>query len=466
MSNQPREVSSGPTILGMAAPLVVSFWMRAAVTFVDTIYAALIGDASVASIGLAVPFEFLMIALWVGLSTGLTSGLSRAMGARDGVRIEQYMRSSWILVGVLGPLFTLVGAAIWVAAPRVGLDAPTARAFQIYGTVLIGGSAFTSFWSIIPDSIVKAHQDTRSTMWAGIWTNVLNLGMNTLFLFVFHWGVFGIALSTVLARVGGLVYALSRARRHEQRRKAEWEPQGGSADPAPYRTILALAIPSSLTFTLMALESGLVNGLLARTSHATESIAAYSIYYRVALFALQPVIAIAVAMLPFAASRIGGDAIGEVRRGVRDATRAAMLYSVAVVGPVLWFLAPWLALRLSESQFTLDYTRFALRTVPLSCLVGSPFLICRPVFEAMNRGRPGLLMACLRYLILTGPLAWLGLQTAARMGFPPLHGLIVGLLVSAAIPSVLFYLWVQAALTHVAGRSQHDPTNRSRASRR
>ena len=67
--------------------------------------------------------------------------------------------------------------------------------------------AWTTFWSIIPDSLVKAHQDTRSTMWAGICTNVVNVGLNTYFLFVLDWGVFGIALSTVLGRIAGLIYA-------------------------------------------------------------------------------------------------------------------------------------------------------------------------------------------------------------------------------------------------------------------
>ena len=96
----------------------------------------------------------------------------------------------------------------------MGLEPETARNFQIYGTVLIGGSAFTTFWSIIPDSLIKAHQDTRSTMWAGIWSNLINVALNTLFVFAFHWGVFGIALSTVLGRIGGLVYALVRAHQH------------------------------------------------------------------------------------------------------------------------------------------------------------------------------------------------------------------------------------------------------------
>ena len=57
-----------PSIFRLAAPLVVSFWMRSAFTLVDTVYAATLGDAAVAAIGLAVPFEYLMIAVWVGLS--------------------------------------------------------------------------------------------------------------------------------------------------------------------------------------------------------------------------------------------------------------------------------------------------------------------------------------------------------------------------------------------------------------
>ena len=84
----PESSKPYPSVLRMSAPLVVSFVMRAAFTFVDTIYAATIGDAAVGAIGLSLPFEFLMIALWVGLSTGLTSCLSRSIGAREGRKIE------------------------------------------------------------------------------------------------------------------------------------------------------------------------------------------------------------------------------------------------------------------------------------------------------------------------------------------------------------------------------------------
>src|SRR2546426_7787304 len=97
-AGEDRAPAQRQTILRMAAPLVVSFWMRSLFTFVDTIYASTLGDHAVAAIGLSIPFEFLMIAVWVGLSTGLTSRLARAMGAGEGAKIRQYLRSAWRMV--------------------------------------------------------------------------------------------------------------------------------------------------------------------------------------------------------------------------------------------------------------------------------------------------------------------------------------------------------------------------------
>src|SRR2546426_8909587 len=202
----------------------------------------------------------------------------------------------------------------------MGLDPGLARKFSVYGAVLIGGSAFTAFWSIIPDSIVKAHHDTRSTMWAGIWSNLINVGLNTLFLFVFHWGVFGIAFSTVLGRFGGLVYALRKAAQHEAARKASGLDTDETLDPHPMRSLLSLAVPSSMTYGLMAVETGLVNWLLARQPDATESIAAYGIYSRVLQFAIMPIIAAADAGLPHLPGPSSARTNEAIRQGMGQTT--------------------------------------------------------------------------------------------------------------------------------------------------
>lgn len=443
-----------PSLLRMSVPLMVSFMMRSAFTFVDTIYAAYEGDAAVAAIGLTFPFEFVMIAFWVGLSTGLTSTLSRAMGAHQGRRIEQYLQATWRLVLIVSPLFLVIGAVIWFVAPRGNLDPDVYRAFRVYGAVLIGGSALTTFWSVLPDSVVKAHQDTRSTMWAGIWSNVANLALNTLFLFGFGWGIFGIALSTVLGRVAGLVYALRKAAMHEAGRLADGLDTDLTPDPSPYRPILALAVPAGITFMLMSAETAVINALLAGEPDGTSAIAAYSIYYRVMMTAAMPMIAMSVAMLPFAAKRIGRNDGAGLYRGLWQAGVVSVTYTIGIMVPAVWLWGDRLARWLSEAPLTAEYTAFGLQIVPIASLALAPFILCRPVFEAMGRGRPGLYMAILRYLILTVPAAYLGMLVANRYGQPNLYGILVAMVVVAVVSSAIFSVWVKRALPEAVGTEE------------
>jgi Na+-driven multidrug efflux pump len=435
----------------MSAPIVVSFWMRSLFTFVDTAYAATLGDAAVAAVGLTIPFEFLMIACWVGVSTGLTSHLSQAMGARQGARIEQLLRAARSIVWVLVPIFAAIGAGSWFWAPHMGLPEEVARMFGLYAVVLIGGSAFTSFWSIIPDSIVKAHHDTRATMWAGIWSNLINVGLNTLFTFVFHWGVFGIALSTVIGRFGGLAYALGKAAGHERTRRERGRDTDPGLDPQPYRSILTLAVPAALTYALMAVEASLVNRLLATQPDATSSIAAYGIYYRVWQFAFMPIIAASVAVLPFVARLSGERDFAAVRRGLRQAMLAGAAYCVLCVTPAVVFGGGALARALAESEVTAHLTRVALWLVPLAALASVPFQLCRPAFEGLQRGRPGLVMAIVRYVGLTVPFGLGGMLLAQRFDAPPLFGLLAGLIVASLTASSIFLVWMQRALRALEG---------------
>lgn len=449
---------SHPSILRMAGPLILSFQMRSLFTFVDLAFAATLGDAAIAAVGgLSFPYEILMIACWVGVSTGLTANLSQAMGRRQGARIEQILSVARRIVWSLVPLFSAIAVCIYFGAYHMGLDPALARQFSLYGGVLIGGSAFTAFWSIIPDSIIKAHHDTRSTMWAGIWSNLINVGLNAIFLFVFHWGVFGIALSTVLGRFGGLMYALRKAAAHEAARKASGLDIDPAIDPAPLRSLMSLAVPGVLTYGLMAVETALVNWLLARLPGATESIAAYGIFSRVLQFAAMPIIASSVAVLPFVARRFGEGSIGAIRRGMREITLAAATYCVVLVTPAMLLGGPRLARALAESPRTAGLGTIALYFCPLACLVMIPFVLCRPAFEGLQRGRPGLMMAVFRYALLTVPCAFLGMKAAGGLGTEPLYGLLAGLIVASSISSTVFLAWLRRYLRGLTRQAGPEP---------
>lgn len=437
--------SPSRSVLHLAWPIVLSFWMRQLFTFVDAWFARGIGDQAVAGIGLAFPYEMLMIAFWVGASTGMTSLLSRAMGAREGERFDQVVRVTRRVVGVIIPLFMLLGAAIWLR-PRwfvaSGVTDETLQQFRIYATVITAGTAFTGFWSIIPDSIVKAHHDTKATMWAGMWSNVVNVVLNVIFVVFLGWGMFGIAFSTVLGRLAALVYAMRAASRHERRRRGEGAGRPG-LESRPYRAILRLAIPAAAAYVLMATEISIVNLVLARGERSTEALAAYSIYHRFYIFFVMPIMACGVALLPFVARAWGSRDVGTIRRAWRDVSLAGGAYVVAVVAPLTLLLNPQLAGMFTESPETAALVAWCLRWLPVACLVTIPFFACRPIFEGVQRGAPGMIMSVVRYGVLTW-LVVLGAWAAVAEGRPALHGVVVALVVATSVASAAFWWWMSA----------------------
>jgi Na+-driven multidrug efflux pump len=88
-----------------------------------------------------------------------------------------------------------------------------------------------------------------------------------------------------------LAYALRKAAGHEAARKAKGLPSVAGHDPRPYRALFVLAIPSALSYVLMAGETGVVNWLLKGLEHGREALAAYAVYYRVFQFVVMPAIA-------------------------------------------------------------------------------------------------------------------------------------------------------------------------------
>ena len=72
-----------------------------------------------------------------------------------------------------------------------------------------------------------------------------------------------------------------------------------------------------------------------------------------------------------------------------------------------------------------------------------PFSLCRPAFEGLQRGRPGLTMAVFRYAVLTIPFAFAGMTAARVLGRPPLYGLLVGLIGASGLASAVFFTWMR-----------------------
>lgn len=442
-------------LVRLAVPLVISFWVREAFALVDTVYASTFprGEAAIAAIGLTSPYRLLMIACWVGTSSGLTSHLSSAIGAREGQRVDQLLRASLKIVVVLCLVFLALAAWIWLSPAPPGRDSDLHRDYRIYATMLLGGMGVTAFWSVLPDSIIKAHHDTKSTMWAGLLAGVTNVVLNTVFVFVFRWGIFGIALATVLARVASLAYATHRARQHERARRAA----GGDTAPGrferPVLPILGIAFPAAVTFALMAFETKIVYGILEGLDDAVAAVAAWSVFDQAVRFMSMPVIAASAAMLPLVARLWGQRNVHGVRVELRTASLLTVAYVLVFVTPLALALGPWISARLCRDPAARAHLALGLRLLPLAVVAVSPSFFLRSTFEGLQRPRPALVVAILRTAVLVVPLVWLGVVFSQRAGHAGIEGAYAGYLGGTLLATLGLAVWVRAGLGPLEERS-------------
>ena len=308
----------------------------------------------------------------------------------------------------------------------------------------------TMFWSVLPDSIVKAHQDTKTTMWAGIASSVANVALNTLFVFVFHWGLFGIALSTALGRLAGLFYAQRRANAHQRLARAQGPhaSQARTWQPA-LAALLAIAIPSGLTYALMATEGFLLNGILAAGDDSRARLASFGIFDSALRFLAMPPIAVGVALLPLAGRWRGEGRLDELAREVRAGVVWVLAYALVFVAPLGWLLGGPLADALLAEPMARAQARSALLVIaPAVAALGLVYFL-RPLFDALGVPNRGLVLSGVRSLLLVVPASFFGERLAASFGLEPASGFYGGLVLGMVIGAVVFAVAARARLLAV-----------------
>jgi putative MATE family efflux protein len=73
---------------------------------------------------------------------------------------------------------------------------------------IVGGSSIVPFLMGTLGSVFRGIQDSKTPLKAGIWMNICHLLLTALFIFVFHFGVMGVAYATLIARFVGMIYLI------------------------------------------------------------------------------------------------------------------------------------------------------------------------------------------------------------------------------------------------------------------
>ncbi len=198
--------------LGMLFPAFVSGLALALSDVADAlVVGARVGELGLAAVGIVTPIYMVYNIIGYGYSIGTSVSCSRLTAAGKPEEAQSQFLTVfrvmifWGLVIavignlLMGPLMTLLGAAHSEADLRI-LCIQYARPLITFAPIMLINYLFYA--------ILRADDDQYLAMLSFASGCILDLGLNILFVLVFHWGVMGAGYATVIAQTVSVLIAI------------------------------------------------------------------------------------------------------------------------------------------------------------------------------------------------------------------------------------------------------------------
>ena len=289
----------------LAVPASVGFVFNTLFNVVDTYYGGLMSTAALAAMSLTFPVFFLILSMGMGMGTGTTALISQALGAGRPDEAFKYGCQA-ISFSIINSVFlTVIGL---VSAPYLFLVlGATNEYLEIavqYMNIILWGTVFFLMNSIL-NSLLTSRGDTKTYRNYLIVGFFLNVVLDPWFMFGgFGFpalGIRGIALSTVLIQVIGVIYLVVVTRKRkifQNARLSDFTPT-----KKYYLALFEQGFPASLNMLTVAIGIFVITYFASR--FGKEAVAAYGIATRIEQIALLPTIGLNIAALTLAGQNMG-----------------------------------------------------------------------------------------------------------------------------------------------------------------
>ncbi len=451
--NAPATLSREEILAGRTLPLMLRLgWPVMLSSLLDTMYqltdtfwlGRLSGTDSgtaVASLQVAFPFLWFLVAFFADFSVAGTALVSQHTGAGDRKTANEAAGQVLSVVIIGGTLAALAGMFLFpFVMPLITNDPAIRDTAHQYLLYYLPGLPFV-FITAVFRVLMAAAGNTFVPLLVVFSGNIINMILDPLFILGLGplpaMGVKGAAVATVISAViAGLIalYLLMNGRNAIHLTPGDLIPR-----MAWIRRILKIGLPAAVGDSAEALGFVVLMALIGRVESARDALGGYGIGNR-----LTSLIAIAIVGLGQGLSTIIGHNLGAERfdNARRAAGRGiAILFGVLAVETTLIILCREPLVRLfipNDPGVMAESARFLLyfgASVPLFGLIRG----ITAAFNAAGRNGPVLVIGLLRLWILRLPLAWL---FAFGLGYGT-PGLWFGMALSnlgAAIAAVLFFL--------------------------
>lgn len=315
-------------LLSFSIPLLIGSLFQQFYTMADSIIVGkFVGADALASIGACSSVIYLLFSLFLGLSAGIGIVISQYFGAGDGSTVRKGIACSVYILLAVSILLTLIGLTL--ARPILtflGTPEEIMQDAAVYFQITSGGIVAVAFYNGI-SSILRALGDSRTPLIFLALAALLNVGLDLLFVTVFHMGVAGAALATAIAQFSSacacLVFSL-KTNPYFHIKKEEFRPDTGLI-----RRMMHIGLPLALQNAMIAFSCVMLQSVI--NSFGTMIMAVFTATNRIENLVNQIYIAANTALSNYTAQNLGAGNTDRVRAGTRCCIQITVGFSLLMV---------------------------------------------------------------------------------------------------------------------------------------
>ncbi len=317
-------------------PLIIEQILVILVGFSDTVMVASVGEAAVSAVSLVDGINVLLINIFSALATGGAVVASQFIG-QGSIKKAQYSAKQLILItALLASVLMIIiiifnGSLLQLIFGHVEVN--VMKNAEIYFLFSAISYPFIALYNA-GAALFRAIGNSKISMINSAIMNVINIGLNAVFIFGFKWGVFGAVLATLIARMVACTVIL-KTLSHKNNELYVNDYLHWHFDFTYIKKILTIGIPSGLENGMFQFGKILVQSLIA--SFGTYSIAANAVSNNLAQMQIIPGMAMSLAMVTVVGRCVGANDYKQAKYYIKKLMKITYITMAVLIAVLLVF---------------------------------------------------------------------------------------------------------------------------------
>jgi len=323
-------------LLKMSVPLIISLFITSLYNVIDAVWVSALGADALAGVGFVSPIFIALMGIGNGLGAGSASALSKYIGENDKKKADNGAVHS-ILITILISLITTIVLIVFLKDILIFMGAGSTINYALdYGFLIALGSVLI----ILSNSmygILRGEGDAKRTMYAMLFSSILNIVLDPVFIYVLNFGVSGAAIATLISLflVNIIIFYWFYIKK-DTYLKIFWSNFHFRKDIS--FDILKVGLPASLELINNALFAALFSLLLTVVS-STDAVAVYSTGWRIVTIATTPMLAVATALISVVGANYGAKRYENIQISHRYSMKISIIFGI-IAAIIVYIFSP------------------------------------------------------------------------------------------------------------------------------